>query len=71
MNITEREENGIAVFVLEGRVDSEGAVDLDLALQTAVSEGKYKIILEQTKRRGSALGRPESQSGAGIPNHRV
>jgi anti-anti-sigma factor len=51
MNITEREENGIAVFVLEGRVDSEGAVDLDLALQTAVSEGKYKIILDMSQVR--------------------
>lgn len=46
MNITEREHNGITILTLEGRVDSEGAVDLDLALQTAVSEGKYKLILE-------------------------
>jgi hypothetical protein len=34
MNITEREQNGVTIFTLEGRVDSEGAVDLDLALQT-------------------------------------
>ncbi len=48
MNITEREQNGVAIFTLEGRVDSEGAVDLDLALQTAVTEGKNKIVLEMS-----------------------
>ncbi len=51
MNITEREHNGITIFTLEGRVDSEGAVDLDLALQTAVSEGKFKLILEMAEVR--------------------
>ncbi len=48
MNITEREQNGITIFTLDGRVDSEGAVDLDLALQSATSEGKYKLILEMS-----------------------
>lgn len=51
MNITEREQAGIAIFTLEGRVDSEGAVDMDLALQTAVSEGKTKIILQMSEVR--------------------
>jgi len=51
MNITEREQNGITVFALEGRVDSEGAVDMDLALQAATSEGKYKIILDMSQVR--------------------
>ncbi|MFP4321619.1 MAG: STAS domain-containing protein [Anaerolineales bacterium] len=45
MTITERHENGITIFDIDGRVDSEGAVDLDLALQTAVSEEKYKLVL--------------------------
>jgi anti-anti-sigma factor len=49
MNITEREQDGITIFSLEGRVDSEGALDLDLALQTAVSEGKRKLILEMAR----------------------
>ena len=48
MNITEREQTGITIFTLDGRVDSEGAVDLDLALQSATSEGKYKLILEMS-----------------------
>jgi anti-sigma B factor antagonist len=51
MNITEREQNGVTIFTLEGRVDSEGAVDLDLALQTATSEGKSKMILELSQVR--------------------
>ena len=46
MNITEREQDGVTIFALEGRVDSEGALDLDLALQTAVSDGKHKLVLE-------------------------
>jgi len=46
MNIFERDENGIDVFVLEGRIDTQGAVDLDLALQAAVFEGKHKMVLE-------------------------
>ena len=48
MNITERVENGITVFVLEGRIDTAGAVDMDLALQTAVSEGKHNMVLDMT-----------------------
>lgn len=51
MNITEREQNGVTIFVLDGRVDSEGAVDLDLALQTATSEGKHKMILDMSEVR--------------------
>ena len=46
MNITEHVENDITVFVLEGRIDTQGAVDLDLALQAAVSEGKHKMVLD-------------------------
>lgn len=48
MNITERQQDDITIFVLDGRVDSEGAVDLDLALQTATTEGKYRLILEMS-----------------------
>lgn len=51
MNITEREQNGVVIFVLDGRVDSEGAVDLDLALQTAVTEERYKIVLDMSQVR--------------------
>lgn len=46
MDIVEHNEDGITTFTLAGRVDSEGAVDLDLALHTATSEGKHKMILD-------------------------
>lgn len=48
MNIRESEQNGVTIFVVSGRVDSEGAVDLDLALQTAVSEGKSRIVMDMS-----------------------
>jgi anti-anti-sigma factor len=51
MNITEREQNGISVFVLEGRIDTQGAVDLDLALQSAVTLGKHKMVLDMAQVR--------------------
>ena len=56
MDITEREKNGVTVFEAEGRIDTQGAVDLDLALQAAVSEGKHKIALDMAAVRyiGSA-----------------
>ena len=46
MEIDERTENGITIFVLKGRIDTRGAVDLDLALQEAVMAAKHKMILE-------------------------
>jgi len=51
MNITEREQDGVTVFTLDGRVDSEGAVDLDLALHTATAEDKTRLILEMAEVR--------------------
>jgi anti-sigma B factor antagonist len=49
MNITERDQNGVTLFTLEGRVDTQGAVDLDLALQAAVSGGKNKMVLDMAE----------------------
>lgn len=46
MKITERHEDGIIVFVIEGRVDSQGAIDLDNALQTAVDNGHYRLVCD-------------------------
>ena len=56
MEIFEREENGVTVFAIEGRIDTEGAVDMDLALQAAVSESKHRMVLDMAKVRyiGSA-----------------
>ena len=33
MNITERDQNGVTMIALEGRVDTQGAVDMDMALE--------------------------------------
>ncbi len=51
MDISEREQDGVTIFVLDGRVDSEGAVDLDMALRAAVEEGKHKMILDMSQVR--------------------
>jgi len=49
MEMTKRRENGITVFVASGRIDTEGAVDMDSALQAAVTEGEHKIVLDLAK----------------------
>jgi anti-anti-sigma factor len=49
MNIVERAEKGVTVFVLDGRVDTQGSVSMDQALQSAISQGSYKIILDMTE----------------------
>ncbi|MEL7675765.1 MAG: STAS domain-containing protein, partial [Chloroflexota bacterium] len=51
MNITEREQDGVTIYSVEGRVDSEGAVDLDMALQAATADGKNKMVLEMAEVR--------------------
>ena len=48
MNITEREEKGVSVMVLEGRIDSQGAIEVEQALQDAVAAGKHKMVLDMT-----------------------
>ena len=46
MNISERDDKGVSVFVLNGRIDTQGSVDLDAALQAAVTAGKHKMALD-------------------------
>ena len=46
MNISERVENEVTVFVLEGRIDTKGAVEMDQTLQAAVSQGQHKMVLD-------------------------
>lgn len=43
MEIIERNEDGVAVFVLSGRVDSSGAVELDDILHRAVADRKSVV----------------------------
>jgi anti-sigma B factor antagonist len=49
MNIIERDKNGVTVFELDGRVDTQGAVDMDMALQAAVSGGQNKMVLDMAQ----------------------
>jgi anti-sigma B factor antagonist len=51
MNITERVGNDITVFALEGRIDTEGAIDMEVTLQAAVSDGRHKMVLDMAEVR--------------------
>ncbi len=46
MNISERDDKGVSVFTLSGRIDTQGSVDLDTSLQAAVAAGKHKMALD-------------------------
>lgn len=46
MNITEQKYNRISVFQPHGRVDNQGAIDLEVALQAAYMAGNYWMILD-------------------------
>ncbi|MBN1286221.1 MAG: STAS domain-containing protein [Anaerolineae bacterium] len=46
MQIIESTQNDITIFTLEGRIDTEGAVNMDLTLQDAVDAGKHKMVLD-------------------------
>ena len=48
MNIIERDDNGVAVFLIDGRVDTQGSSIMDQALQVGVENGKFKMILDMT-----------------------
>ena len=49
MKITEYEKNSITIYTLEGRIDSEGAIQLDDTLQAGVQAGKHKMVLDMTQ----------------------
>lgn len=46
MNIQQREEQNITIFVLHGRIDTQGAITLEKTLQQAVDEGRHKMVLD-------------------------
>jgi anti-anti-sigma factor len=47
--MVKRTENGVTVFEASGRVDTEGAVEMDAVLQAAVTEGEHKMVLDMSK----------------------
>ena len=46
VKISERDDEGVTIFTLEGRIDTQGAPDLDEALQAAVAQGKSWMVLD-------------------------
>ena len=48
MNIERREDFGILTLVLEGRVDSVGAGELESVLDEVLEQGKYRIVLDMS-----------------------
>jgi anti-sigma B factor antagonist len=49
VKITERDQEGVTVFTLEGRIDTQGAETLDQALQAAVTAGKSWMVLDMSQ----------------------
>lgn len=48
MNIIERRLDNVVVFVLDGRIDSDGAQALEEALHSRFEAGEYRLILDLT-----------------------
>jgi anti-anti-sigma factor len=46
MKIMEREEHGVTIFKLVGRVDSEGYMELEQTLHSAVVKGRFQVVLD-------------------------
>ena len=51
MNINQAHHNGVVVFNINGRIDTQGAIDLEHALHAASQEGHYRMVLDVTNVR--------------------
>ncbi len=49
MIIHTREENGVVVYRLEGRLDNDGATQLDAALREGLRNGRYRVVVEMAQ----------------------
>jgi len=49
MDITQRVEGGVTVIQPDGRIDTLAAEQLDQVLQTAVTEGHSKIVVDMSR----------------------
>ena len=49
MEITQRVEGDITVFLPDGRIDTLAADEMDQALQAAVAGGSHKIVVDMSK----------------------
>ena len=48
MKITQRVAGDVTVFLPDGRIDTQAVTEMDKALQTAVSGGSYKIVVDMS-----------------------
>ena len=48
MHISENEDGKVVIVSVEGRVDTESAVDVNTTLQNVVSSGKYNLVLDMS-----------------------
>lgn len=48
MEITQRVEGDVTVFLPEGRIDTLAADEMDQALQSAVAGGSHKIVVDMS-----------------------
>lgn len=46
MDITQREEKGVVIFSLNGRIDNDGATKMEQTLQKASDTAKSKMVLD-------------------------
>ena len=44
-----QEENAITVYRIEGRIDNDGAAQLDAALREGLNAGKYRMVVEMAQ----------------------
>lgn len=51
MNLNTTEQDGITIFTINGRIDTQGAMALESALYDALQAGKYKMVLDVTNVR--------------------
>ncbi len=49
MIVHAREENGVTIYRVEGRIDNDGAVQLDATLREGLTDGKYRAVVEMAQ----------------------
>ena len=49
MNISQRVEGDVTVFLPEGRIDTQAAAEMDQALQAVVSTGKHNMVVDMSE----------------------
>ncbi len=49
MNISAQQRDAITILYLEGRIDGEGALELDKALQGVLADGHVRLVLDMSQ----------------------